>query len=204
MCVRCFWLVVVTLMCTGCGQPLRIATTPFPTTTAQQPASTATIASAAASETTDAGAEATTSATALVTPTEVMPTETPVPTETPTATPQPTRVPDPAVWLAQQTERQAFAEPRTYTAVAPASLLWYDPITGATVEIGKFVGPFTARAHFVLKGTQTSCLEVPYTVDQDYGLTGISAVVRDRMRLAGTPELVDAFVVQNEIIQPPT
>lgn len=103
-------------------------------------------------------------------------------------------------WRAQQIDRVVFEGQRIYTASQPVSLLWYDPATGQSLEIGSLIGDFPAQAQFTFRGTGQPALEVPYRINTDFGLTAISAAVRERMRAAGYTESVEAYIAQTEAI----
>lgn len=105
-------------------------------------------------------------------------------------------------WRAQQIDRQVLETARTYTARTPVPLLWYDPLTGQSLEIGTLIGDFTVQALFTLRNTNSPALEIPYRINLDYGLTAISDAVRERMRAAGYTESVEAYVIQTEGVAP--
>jgi hypothetical protein len=136
---------------------------------------------------------------------------TPSGTVAPTASPAPTIVVVPRpprertnedIWRAQQARREVFEQPRAYVARAPVPLWWYDPLTGQSLEIGTLFGEFVAQAEFVFQPRDTPALEVPYRIDQDFGLTAISPAVRERMAAAGYTESVEAYVLQSDAVQP--
>lgn len=106
-------------------------------------------------------------------------------------------------WSSQQAQREDFASQRLYRANAPVSLLWYDPVTGQHLEIGRIVGQFPVTAQFLLKSSQNAlALAVPYRMSQDYGLTAISPAIIDRMRSAGAQDSVEAYVLAGDAIAP--
>ena len=107
-----------------------------------------------------------------------------------------------ARWRAQQLERQVLDPRRIYVAQSPVALLWYDPVTGQTLEIGTLRGEFPAQAQFILRDGHRPALEVPYRINVDFGLTAISEAVAQRMRAAGYTESVEAYVVQSDAIHP--
>lgn len=98
-------------------------------------------------------------------------------------------------WRAQQEAREPFPAPRVYLADAPLPLLWYDPVTGESLEIGTLFGPFTAQATFIFRPQNAPALEVPYRIDSDFGLTSVSTAVTDRMRAAGYDTTVEAYIL---------
>ena len=193
--------VVLALMVAGCAQPL-----PLQTSTASIPSPTqSSRGSAEPVATGSVGITATSIATATI---EVQTTALPVPSVvggTPVVVSVPTVTPlsSEEIWLAQQSDRQEFAEPRRFRAASPAMLLWFDPTTGQRLTIGQLVGEFTATAEFKLKGqADASALAVPYAIDTDYGLTAISPAVRERMLAAGFTERVEAFLLVSDSIVP--
>jgi hypothetical protein len=81
-------------------------------------------------------------------------------------------------------------------------LLWYDPRTGQSLEIGTLLGEFQASAQFTLRGSDQPAIEVPYRINNDFGLTAISDAIVQRMNEAGYGERVDAYVLLSEAVQP--
>lgn len=187
-------LILIGLLLAGCGQPLQLNTptgrtpqAPLGAATAQ-PARTASpvvapspLASAVAS-----------TATAVTLPSEAPSPLVLLPTEAPQTSEQ--------RWRTQQIDRLVFEGQRTYTAGQPVALLWYDPATGQSLEIGSLIGDFPAQAQFTFRGSGQPALEVPYRINTDFGLTAISAAVRERMRAAGYTESVEAYIVQTESV----
>lgn len=132
-------------------------------------------------------------ATEEIQPTEGIPTAEPV-AELPTPTLPPGLVPTVDVtrpqltaqdiWRQQQAERQPFDQIRHVRAPGKVLLWWFDPQTRQHVPLG-WIGPeFQAQARFRLTGTWLHALEVPYHVNQSYGLV-LSDSVLDRIRAAG-------------------
>jgi len=128
---------------------------------------------------------------------------------TPLATPEVIIIPQTAVplnneqrWRAQQLERLPFDQQRIYIANTNVALLWYDPMTGQSLEIGTIRGEFPAQAQFVLRNDRRPALEVPYRINQDFGLTAISDAVRARMKAAGYVDSVEAYIEQTEAVVP--
>jgi len=105
-------------------------------------------------------------------------------------------------WLAQQVNRSPFEPPRGYIARSGAPLLWFDPRTGESLEIGTLLGAFTADAAFELRGTSQAAIAVPYRINKDYGLTAISDALIARMSAAGYTERVEAYVLLSEAVAP--
>lgn len=125
----------------------------------------------------------------------------------PTATPAVIVIPRTAVpldnqqrWRAQQLDRRVFEGQIIYIANDNVPLLWYDPLTGQSLEIGTLRGEFPAQAQFVERSNQRPALEVPYRINQDFGLTAISEAIRERMRAAGYSESVEAYVELTEAV----
>lgn len=192
-----FWrLIPIGLLLVGCGQPLQL-NTPAGST----PQATRSVATALPSGTVGAPAAASPAPTALAsTPTLVT-----LPSETPSSLvtlPTPAPLTSEQRWRAQQVDRRAFEQPRIFTVAQAVSLLWYDPATGQSLEIGTLVGEFPAQAQFSLRSTGQLALEVPYRINADFGLTAISGAVRERMRTAGYTESVEAYVIQTEAVTP--
>jgi hypothetical protein len=128
-------------------------------------------------------------------------TDMPTATAVTTSTAIPNSVRDP--WRQQQVERQDFAEAKAYITTSPTPLYWYDPTTGQSLEIGRLFGEFVAVAQFQLKARDNApALEVPYQINQDYGLTAISPVLIERMKSAGQTNAVVAYVLLDNTITP--
>lgn len=182
----------------GCGQPLRLdaaraTRTPLVTMTARPaPGATATIPAVTRPALPAASATATTP---------------PV-----TATPSPVVqiVPETARpltseerWRAEQLDREVLDPPRLYRATRRVTLFWYDPATGQALEIGTLMGDFPVQARFRLRASGAAALEVPYRINNDFGLTAISEAVRLRMEAAGYTISVEAFLLESDAIQAP-
>ena len=105
-------------------------------------------------------------------------------------------------WRAQEVNRRPFDPPVQYIAQQATTLLWYDPLTGQSLEIGTLLGEFPATAEFTLRSNQQPGLEVPYQINVDYGLTAISDAIVQRMRDAGASDRVEAFVLVSTAIKP--
>ncbi len=73
-------------------------------------------------------------------------------------------------------------------------------MTGQSLEIGTIRGEFPAQAQFILRNDRRPALEVPYRINQDFGLTAISEAVRARMNAAGYTESVEAYIEQSEVV----
>lgn len=183
----------------GCGQPLQLdAAQRTRTPLVTQPAATT-------------GTPEPTALTAA--PTRV--TQTPVQERSPTAAPA-TRTPtvqiipstlapqtNEARWRAQQIDREVLDPPQIYRVVRRTPLFWFDPETGQILEIGTVLGDIPVQARFRLRSTGAAALEVPYRINNDFGLTAISEAVRSRMEAAGYTFSVEAFLLESDAIQAP-
>jgi hypothetical protein len=211
------------LLLMGCGEPLRLpAGTPSVSRTpligqALQGTATAQARAAASPSVTQAPesptvlpttAAATVAATSTIVATEQVTPSAVTPSSVPSATPAVVIVPATPVpqtseerWRAQQIDRQVLAEKPLYTARQPVPLLWWDPNTGQVVEIGLIRGDFPVQATFSFRPTGQQALEVPYRINGDFGLTAISAALRERMAAAGYTEFAETFVLTSDSIQ---
>ncbi|MCS6940807.1 MAG: hypothetical protein NZM94_16140 [Roseiflexus sp.] len=106
-------------------------------------------------------------------------------------------------WRAQQLDRQVFDPPQIYRVVRRTPLFWFDPTTGQILEIGTVLGNIPVQAQFRLRATGEAALEVPYRINNDFGLTAISDAVRTRMEAAGYTVSVEAFVLESDAVQAP-
>jgi hypothetical protein len=104
-------------------------------------------------------------------------------------------------WRAQEQARKINDPPRLYSAVKPTILWWYDPLTSQSVPIGTISGDFPVQAEFILRSAQQAALEVPYRINNDFGLTAISEAVRERMKAAGYSQSVEGYVLRTDDIQ---
>lgn len=148
-------------------------------------------------------------------PVLAVPTELPAPS-TPTTAVMPISTPTPEViiipapleqssearWRAQQIDREVINPVRLYETSAPTQLLWYDPATGQVLEIGSLHGAFPVQAQFTFRPTRASALEVPYRINNDFGLTSISDALLTRMQHSGSDQYVEAFVLLTDAIKP--
>lgn len=206
----------------GCGQPMQIGTptqtqvqSPLPPDITVQPSVTAINMPSAAPPTQIAPElEATPAAAATAEPTAA---RTPTAGVTVTATTSLTATLIPAVivvpatqppttsegrWRAQEQDRNINDPPRIYIAKNPTTLWWFDPSTSQSLTIGTISGEFPVQAEFILRSTQQAALEVPYRINNDFGLTAISEAVRERMKAAGYTQSVEAYVLRTADIQP--
>ena len=216
--MRYCWLGLIIILLGACGQPLQLNTPSSPRTTrtaapvAQSPAygpTTIATAGSVASESTATVQGQAAAPTQGEPPGLASPTELVISAVAPTQTPAVVVIPQPSIplsneqrWRAQQLERQVFDQQRLYIANDFSPLLWYDPLTGQSIEIGTIRGEFPAQAQFVLRSNRRLALEVPYRINNDFGLTAISEAVRERMRAAGYTESVEAYIEQTEAVVP--
>lgn len=129
-----------------------------------------------------------------------LPPASPVAPEAPPLAPQPTlALPTPTPltneerWRNQQIGRNPFEGPRPYYTTG-SELWWYDPVNQQSIILGRIAGDFQGQAEFTLRGQGVAALEVPYQVNQSYGLTALSPVVIDRIRAAGYEEWIETYV----------
>lgn len=185
------------LVLAACGQPLQISTTPRATRTPLiNPAPTPRPAATAAE---------TRAPLATALPPATQAPALPEPTPTPAVVIVPQTAPPQTgeqIWRTQQVQREVLTPVQIYVAQSPVPLLWFDPVTRQSIEIGTLVGEFPVQARFLLRETNQPALEVPYRINQDYGLTSISEALRNRMQAAGYTVSVEAFVLQTDAVQP--
>ncbi len=212
--VRYLWSLLIVLLLAGCGQPLQInptaaagsARTPaqgVPRPTSVPVPRTATIVPGDSSPAPEGPSD-------YAAATAALPQSTPsTPVAPPTPTPAVIVIPQTAAsldreqrWRAQELDRQVLTPPQLYIAKNPVPLLWYDPITGQSLEIGTLIGTFPVQARFRLRSSNSPALEVPYRINNDFGLTSISEAVRDRIAKAGYAESVEAYVIQTNDVVP--
>lgn len=106
-------------------------------------------------------------------------------------------------WRMQQADRLVFETLQTYVARAQTKLWWYDPINQQHVLLGTFSGPFLAQARFHLPAqANAEALEVPYHINQQYGLTALSPALVERMRAAGYTTWVETYVLVSSEVEP--
>jgi hypothetical protein len=70
------------------------------------------------------------------------------------------------------------------------------------LPIGTVSGEFPAQAEFILRGAQQAAFEVPYRINNDFGLTAISDAVRERMKAAGYTQSVEAYILRTADMHP--
>lgn len=103
-------------------------------------------------------------------------------------------------WHAQQQHREVFTPHRIYTTTG-SELWWYDHVNEQHVALGSFSGEFEAQARFVLAKTEQPALEVPYHLNESYGLEALSPALMERIRTAGYGEWIDAYVLLTDEVQ---
>jgi hypothetical protein len=207
-------MLLIMLVLAGCGQPLQIGTptqvqvrpTRLPSGTALTSITANSVPSASPSAQSTAELDATPFATAALEPTvESAPTITVAAAATPAVIVVPlTQMPatNEQRWRAQQQDRSVNDPPRLYVAQSSVTLWWYDPLIGQSVPIGTIRGEFPVQADFILRGAQQAALEVPYRINNDFGLTAISEAVRERMEAAGYSQSVEAYILRTADIHP--
>jgi hypothetical protein len=197
-------MVLVAVFVAGCGQPLQINTPPAPPATELAGLPTA---PPGASPTPSPGdVEATPDLNQPQATPEVPPSAAVTPAA-PSSTPAVIVIPQTAVpltseqiWRAQELDRQIFDPKRLYIANDNVALMWYDPLSGQSLTIGTIRGEFPVQAQFILRSNRRPALEVPYRINNDFGLTAISEAARARMKAAGYAESVEAYVEQSEAV----
>jgi len=216
--VRRWYLLLMVLVLAGCGQPMQIGTpspvlapsTRLPNDTALPNIPAINVPSAMPNTQGTAELVATPFATNTITPTAtaevtVTPTKPTIATVTPAVIVVPlTQLPETNEqrWRAQEQDRKVNDPPKIYLAPNPVTLWWYDPLIGQAVLIGTISGEFPVQAEFVLRGVQQAALEVPYRINNDFGLTAISEAVRGRMKAAGYSQSVEAYVLRTADTHP--
>jgi hypothetical protein len=208
----------------GCGQPLQLQNSvaqniPTATTGIDQPAPDASIAvsppppfeegSAPAPAESVPPAPAESAAPPPVTDPGVVvespPAEQVVPEATPTVNPAFQGVQLPGTeerWRYVQVDRTVLDGMQTYNSPARTILWWYNPVFGREVKLGEIQGDFPVQATFRFRGQEVDALEVPYQINQSFGITLPPAIV-DQIRAAGYEgEWIEAFVYQTSDIQP--
>lgn len=106
-------------------------------------------------------------------------------------------------WRSQQQNREIFESLRSYTTRG-SDLWWYDPVNQQHIVLGSFSGNFDAQAQFTLAHSKEDALEVPYHVNQSYGVTALSPALEQRIQDAGYGEWIETYVIINSEVQSPT
>jgi hypothetical protein len=214
--VRRWYLLLFVMVLAGCGQPMQIgAPSPVQIQPTRLPPDTVLPSEVAnnvpsATPSVQATAELATTpvATAVLTPTTTAAT---APSISAAATPTPaviivplTQLPatNEARWRAQEQDRKVNDPPRIYVAPSQVTLWWYDPLNSQSVPIGTLSGEFPAQAEFILRSAQQAAFEVPYRINNDFGLTAISDAVRERMKAAGYTQSVEAYILRTADMHP--
>jgi hypothetical protein len=104
-------------------------------------------------------------------------------------------------WRARQKGREVFAELQGYRTTG-SELYWFDPLNQQSVALGVFTGEFVAQARFVMRGPEVEALEVPYQLNQSYGLTALSPAILERVRAAGYGDWIETYVVVTPNVSP--
>lgn len=126
------------------------------------------------------------------------------PLPSPTVNPEFTTVQFPNAterWRYVQINRTVLDGVQTYTTPSKQLLWWYDPVFGQPVKLGEIQGDFQVQATFRFRGQEVEALEVPYQVNQSFGITLPSAIVQ-RIQRAGGGEWIEAFVYKTDDIRP--
>jgi hypothetical protein len=105
-------------------------------------------------------------------------------------------------WRYVQQDRTPLNGVQTYTTPGRQILWWYDPALGRTIRLGEIQGDFPVQATFRFRGQEVDALEVPYQVNQSFGITIPGATV-DEIRKAGySGDWIEAFVYKTDDIRP--
>ncbi len=96
-------------------------------------------------------------------------------------------------WRDRQVDRQIFDGLQRYVT-SGSDLWWFDPVNQQHLRLGSFRGEFAAQARFRL-ADYGEALEVPYQVNQRYGITALSPAVLDRIAAAGYDEWIETYVL---------
>ena len=205
-----WYVLLIVLLLAGCGQPLQISTPSQTQPRATRSPEVIGSPSVPANGVPSAAPLDQATAEPAATPSELAPSEPPVvlgPTSA--GLPPVVIVPQPQApetteqrWRARQQDRTVNDPARTFVALSPVTLWWYDPVASQSVPIGTIGGEFPVQAEFILRGEQLPALEVAYVINHDFGLTAISEAVRERMRAAGYSQSVEAYVLRTDDTQP--
>lgn len=126
------------------------------------------------------------------------------PLPSPTVNPEFTTIQFPTAadrWRYVQVNRAPLEAVQTYTTPSKQLLWWYDPVFGQPVKLGEIQGDFPVQATFRFRGQEVEALEIPYQVNQSFGITLPSAIV-ERIKRAGGGEWIEAFVYKTDDIRP--
>jgi hypothetical protein len=128
----------------------------------------------------------------------------PPPAVEPTVNPEFAGVTLPSVeerWRYVQVDRQPFESIQTWNTPSRQILWWYDPVYGRTIKLGEIQGDFPAQATFRFRGQEVEAVEIPYNVNQSFGITVPPAIV-EQIRSAGYGEWIETFMYRTEDIRP--
>lgn len=182
------WVVV---MLSACMAELQTGRMPASAPSAPRPSATALAppTNSAGQIPTSPGSLAPDPATAA--PTLPLPTAPPAPTAAPVATALPPLALPSVValnneerWRAQQQDRLVFDGLQAYFT-SGSELWWFDPVNQQHVILGRLTGEFVAQAQFLPRGQGLQALEIPYQVNNSYGLTALSPALLERIASAG-------------------
>lgn len=220
--------ICATLSLSGCGNALNLeagktANQPFPTATPDLPVAQASgnagigltaepvspppVFASPADNTQVSPAPADSAAPEIPGPESPAPESSPPPSEqlpTPTVNPEFTTVQFPSAtdrWRYVQVNRAPLAAVQTYTTPSKQLLWWYDPAFGQPVKLGEIQGDFPVQATFRFRGQEVEALEIPYQVNQSFGITLPSAII-ERIRRSGGGDWIEAFVYKTDDIRP--
>lgn len=98
-------------------------------------------------------------------------------------------------WREMQVDRAPFEAPRSFVSSGSEIVWWFDPLFGQLVPVGEIRGEFVAQASFRIKGQWIGALEIPYNVNQSYGIV-VPEPILQRMRNAGKGEWAEVFIYQ--------
>lgn len=104
-------------------------------------------------------------------------------------------------WRREQLDRQPFEGVHIYNT-SGSEVWWFDPLQQQHVILGTIAGDFQVQAMFTLRGQGIQALEVPYQVNQSYGLTSLSPALVQRIQAAGYGEWIEAYVFDSPNVQP--
>jgi hypothetical protein len=192
-------LVVLSVALGGCMEALQPGALPGARPTASSapvqpglPAATTTPAASATAIDVAPASPVPTPSEPLLPTLEVAPT--PPPESAPTIVlPTPEVLTNEARWRAQQIDRVVLDPVRIYTTPS-SDLWWFDPVNQQSIILGTIAGDFPVQAEFVLRGQGRDALEIPYQINQSYGLTALSPAVLDRIAAAGYSDWIETYV----------
>lgn len=126
------------------------------------------------------------------------------PTAAPTVAPFAEQITLPSAqdrWRYVQVDRAVLPAIQNYQTSGTEILWWYDPIFGRTIKLGEIQGSFPVQATFRFRGQEVEALEVPYQINQSFGITLPQATI-DEMREAGVTDWAETFVYVVSDIRP--